>query len=137
MTCRHAAGDPNCSSSAAYQLRQAQKYRAQTTPDVEKYEIVRVERAGPHLVLEVLYPNCSKCSYEGRKVMVFLSVPEVDVLRWRKIDPHFRAPDKARNPKEAPGPVARFPASEEGWRDAVAWAREQVPSTPRGGDGGR
>jgi hypothetical protein len=75
--------------------------------------------------MKVLYPNCSKCAYEGNKVMVFLNVNEVDVLRWRKIDPHFRDPKTSRSSKEAPPPAARFPASKEGWADALAYANSK------------
>lgn len=71
-------------------------------------------------MLEVLYPNCNKCSYEGRKVMVFLNVSEMTALKWRKIDPHFR--DTPTSENEAPGPAARFPASDVGWDDAITYA---------------
>ena len=57
--------------------------------------------------------------------MVFLNVSEADVLRWRKIDPHFRDPKASRTPKEAPPPAARFPASKEGWADALVYANSK------------
>lgn len=132
MTCRHAPGDPSCGSyareSAAEDLR-AEKRRAERleaqllskTPDKEKFEIIDMERVGPHVVLKVLYPNCAKCSYEGNKVMVFLNVSEKDMIAWRVIDPHFRNPAVAVK-REAPSPAARFPASKEGWSDAIAYA---------------
>ena len=98
---------------------------ASKTPNPAGYEIVEVERVGDHLVMKVLYPNCSKCAYEGQKVMVFLNVSEADALRWRRIDPHFRAPHQGLMPKEAPSPDARFPASIEGWEDALAYAKSK------------
>jgi hypothetical protein len=119
MTCRHAKGDPHCSST------RAQYDSSPTTPDKRNYEIEDVERVGAHLVMKVRYPNCALCSYEGRKVMVFLNVTEKDALQWREIDPHFAAPRKSPLPlpKTAPSPAARFPASPEGWTDALAYAR--------------
>ena len=123
-----------------------------TTPDKTKYEIVDVAREGPHLTLKVRYPNCALCAYEGVKVLVFLDVAEVAVLKWREIDPHFRPPEKP--PKltpskdgpprpsrtwqrlqetAAPSPAARFPASEQGWNDALAYMRTKVShATPTG-----
>jgi hypothetical protein len=136
MTCRHSPGDPNCGShprNVAARLseehqRELAKVRAAipATPDSEKYDVVDVQRVDQHLVVKVLYPNCSKCSYEGHKVMVFLNVTEADVLRWRKIDPHFRDPTATRSPREAPTPAARFPASKAGWSDAIAYANGKV-----------
>ncbi len=96
------------------------------TPDADKYELIEVERVGPHLVMKVRYPNCKKCSYEGNKVMVFLNVTESNALRWRRIDPHFRDPALKREPWEAPPPASRYPASAEGWSDALAFARGKV-----------
>lgn len=114
MTCRHMPGDPSCSSSRSYQ--------EPAKPDSENYHVEDVQTVGTHLVMKVRYPNCSRCSYEGVKVMVWLDVSLIDAIRWRKIDPHFRDPKKSRLPTEAPGPSARFPASPEGWRDAILYA---------------
>lgn len=139
MTCRHSADDPNCSSNRsiresrqrekeeeASRKRDIEKERAELyarTPDVDKYEIEDVSRVGRNLVLKVRYPNCSKCAYEGSKVMVFLNVSEAEALKWRRIDPHFRDPKAARQKNEAPAPAARFPASPEGWSDALVFAQ--------------
>lgn len=118
MTCRHSAGDPNCSSN------QSRSYDRDVpaTPNAEDFQITKVEQVERNLVLEVRYPNCSKCAYEGRKVMVFLKKTAKDALMWCRIDPHFRKP--ATSSTEAPGPDARFPASEEGWKHALAFAEQ-------------
>ncbi len=139
MTCRHGPGDTSCSShpdnirAREYEYAEDRRKKEENekvklakelyslTPDSHKYEIVDAVRVGNHLVLKVQYPNCSKCSYEGNKVMVFLNVSEMQVLKWKVIDPHFRAPNTSL-PKESPGPNARFPASKEGWEDALAYA---------------
>ena len=146
MTCRHQPGDPNCSShpdrrreaQAAYDRQREEEQQKKIerqkiidslppTPDAENYEIEDFERVGPHLVLKVKYPNCSKCAYEGKKVMVFLNVAEKDVITWKRIDPHFRAdPGKPPPKREAPSPAARFPASPQGWEDAVAYAKRKA-----------
>ena len=117
MTCRHSANDPACSANQ----RTYTETLDPPTPDSKRYEVVDVKRVGPHLVLKVKYPNCFACAYEGNKVMVFINVTEGDVLKWRSIDPHFRA-DQSTDPTRAPSPAARFPASDAGWADALAYA---------------
>ena len=116
MTCRHGPGDRNCTT----QFPRGYSEPEPKTPDASNYSIEDFERVGTHLVLKVKYPNCAKCSYEGNKVMVFLNVTELQVLRWKKIDPQFGG---KRSDREAPSPSARFPASPEGWVDALAYAR--------------
>ena len=116
MTCRHSPGDPNCSSN---------KYTPPSppTPDAENYSVVKAERIGSHLVLMVKYPNCARCKFEGNKIMVFLFVNELDALKWKKIDPHFRDSKAKVRETEAPSPAARFPGSDNGWADALAYAK--------------
>jgi len=128
MTCRHSAGDPNCSKSSSYRA----PYQEPKTPDKENYEILEVADVGGNLVLKVLYPNCSKCAYEGTKIMVFLGVTTLQALKWRIIDPHFGDPSTKLTPKHAPFPSARFPATQEGWADALAYARTKSSGVKRG-----
>jgi hypothetical protein len=118
MTCHHKSGDPNCTQTQSRETRGTYT----RTPDIEKYKIIQAKQVGPHLVLKVLYPNCSKCAYEGHKVIVFLDVTTEEAIIWNKIDPHFRPVD-ALGPKAAPRPAARFPSDEEGWRDALFYAK--------------
>jgi hypothetical protein len=136
MTCRHAPGDPNCSSSPQGRAREAaetaryyekrleerQKELDERTPDPDKFEVDEVEQVGPHLVLRVKYPSCRKCAFEGKKVMVILNATLKDVIKWKRIDPHFRDPKKRSMDREAPTPCARFPATPEGWADAMEYA---------------
>ncbi len=152
MTCRHRAGDTSCSSHPdnierrAYEAEQERRNeetrkrdkerqeQMSKTPDKKEYTIVDAAVVGKHLVIKVLYPNCAKCSYEGNKVIVFLNTTTLDALKWREIDPHFRelapsaiwaddfiGPDK----HSAPPPAARFPASPEGWADAISYAENK------------
>ncbi len=131
MTCRCAT---SAEHSARAEAQQAESYRYEIdrikaqTPDATKYQIIDVARVGQHLVLKVLYPNCSKCSYEGNKILVFLNVTEKDVIFWKEIDPHFRPPGKTSARHQAPSPAARFPASPNGWADAMEYAKSRSAS---------
>lgn len=91
-----------------------------TTPDASRYNIVDSAQIGNNLVLKVKYPNCSSCAFEGTKVMVYLGVLALAALKWKSIDPHFH--DKKVTDTMAPSPAARFPATEQGWTDAINYA---------------
>ncbi len=123
MTCRHSAGDPNCSSNSNYYGGSSSS--SVTTPDAERYTIEDIEEVGSFLVVKVSYPNCRSCAYEGVKVMVFENRTVKDAIKWKRIDPHFRKPSPSPIKTEAPTPVARFPASDQGWRDAMEYARSR------------
>jgi hypothetical protein len=130
MTCRHSPGDPACSSSPAGQRRAAEDNARywenkvkEITPDADKFEILEVEEVGPVLILKVKYPSCVKCAYEGTKILVYKGVALKEVVKWKRIDPHFADPKKGRQVTEAPSPAARFPASPEGWKHALDFAR--------------
>ncbi len=125
MTCRHAPGDPNCTT------QRHPSYEQPATPDAENYEVEDIAETNGHLVLKVKYPNCKNCSYEGSKVMVFLNTTSLLAMKWRRIDPHFRDPAKPLAMKEAPTPAARFPGSREGWTDAIAYANGKGRPVPR------
>lgn len=98
--------------------REAEIARLAVSPKIDQYVIERVEQVGQHLVMQVRYPNCTLCAYEGLKTMVFLNTSPIDALKWRQIDPHFK--------KTQPSPSARFPSSAEGWMDACNYARGKV-----------
>jgi hypothetical protein len=134
MTCRHNPHDPACTSYGS-RLADAEDFitaraeaegkrsPAPATPDAERFAILKAEEVGSHLVLKVRYPNCSKCAFEGTKVMVFLNMRALWAMRWRVIDPHFRSEvGEKLNREKAPSPDARFPATAEGWNDAIAYA---------------
>lgn len=138
MICRHTKGDVSCSSHPDYREPYTQSFSsaraAENSPDKTKYEIEEVEEAGPHLVMKVKYPNCANCSYEGHKVMVFLNTPLKAVFKWKEIDPHFRDDKHTGSATKAPSPSARFPASKDGWDDAMKYAWSKT-STIRPGLG--
>lgn len=130
MTCQHRPDDRKCSSYKT-RLAEAERFVAKArgkkrsttlTPNKNAYRIDDVRALGNHLVLRVRYPNCSNCAFEGAKVLVFLDVDVEQALLWRKIDPHFRDPDKKLDAHAAPSPAARFPATDAGWTDALEYA---------------
>lgn len=98
------------------------------TPDNERFDILRSEQVGPTLVVEIEYPNCAACAYEGHKVLVFTDTNLSQAIRWRRVDPHFRPPEDHTDPKIAPPPSARFPATPNGWEDALGYAKTKVKS---------
>lgn len=102
---------------------------AERSPNPDEFKIVDYAEAHKHLVLRVRYPSCVRCSYDQCKVMVFFSVTMKQALRWTRIDPHFREAGSASVlvTDQAPSPAARFPASAEGWADAVAYAERKSP----------
>lgn len=97
---------------------------SECSPNPDEFRIVDYEQIDKHLVIKVRYPSCKRCSYDQCKVMVFLSVSLKVALAWTRIDPHFREDEDVG--LAMPSPVARFPASVEGWADAVAFARSKA-----------
>lgn len=143
MICRHRPGDPDCSSSPegarraaeasmSYErerMRKEKEERDAQTPDSKNYIITRVEAVGDDiLVLQVKYPNCAKCSFEGTKTMVMVGVKIIDALRWKEIDPHFSDRKSKRLATQAPSPSARYPGDDEGWADGMDYAKRKLAS---------
>lgn len=133
MTCRHKTGDPACSSYQSRLDNLTADYHAYVvptlvseTPDASNFEIEDAKDIGPHLVLRVRYPNCATCAFEGQKVMVFLDTSLLEAIKWKTIDPHFRPAPETRLKHEAPPPAARFPASPQGWSDALEYANRKT-----------
>jgi hypothetical protein len=166
MICRHHAGDPACGSTgggwkaAEYAretergIRESEQKKTQAakakitelegriaamTPDPSVFDLEDIRVIGTAIVAKVRFPNCSSCSYEGNKVLVYEGVSALDVAKWRKLDPHFREQPKGpRDSKVAPPPAARFPASKEGWERAIQFARLLDGSSSKSGmRGGR
>ena len=80
-------------------------------PNPHRFTIERIEQFEAYSVCLVHYPDCT--TFGGRKVLIYGVSP--DVLRARtELDPHFL--------EGALSPLARFPATDQGWRDACAFA---------------
>jgi hypothetical protein len=144
VTCRHSSTtvtvttDPLCSSydlkspkKLADKLAEIDALRAliagknpPAAPDAGEFEIERVTTVAHHLVVQVRYPSCSACAYEGLKTLVFEKCALDDAIKWREIDPHFRDNSKGNKlPKKiAPSPIARFHGNDRGWALAIAFA---------------
>ena len=118
MTCHHAPGDRSCAT-------QFPEYNGQApaSPDVDNFKVLDAYQYGNSMVLKVQYPNCRNCEYEGTKVLVYDNCTPLMALKWKRIDPHFADPKLKRTPEMAPSPTARFPASEEGWAQALWFIR--------------
>lgn len=108
-------------------LREAERKRAEAAriaaaTSTTNYIVEQAEKVGEHLVMQVRYPACEHREFEGLKTMVFLGVTAMAALRWKSIDPHFRA-QATKTATEAPSPAARFPGTKDGWADAIAYAQ--------------
>jgi hypothetical protein len=82
---------------------------------VVNHSIVRC-KANVCLVVKVHYPDAK--NFEGMKVMVYSGIYTVNDLLSRvlnKLDPHFSEVDIS--------PDARFPPTDEGWGNALAFAK--------------
>ncbi len=140
MTCRHSdpINNPDCTSyrTPEEQLTKIEKNREElmrkfklsSTPDNSKFEIMDTffwsGEEYPTAVLKVKYESCPDCSYEGIKILVYKNVTMKDMLKWRVIDPHF-SDKQPKDHKHAPSPIARFPASDEGWEAALSFVQLQ------------
>lgn len=106
------------------------------SPDPDDFKIVGLnEPGGGYIVLRVRYPSCARCAFEGDKVLVFRGVSMLHILGWRKLDPHFRADVPAQDLNKltkaqladlrvsAPSPIARFPATDQGWLNAIRFCQ--------------
>jgi len=75
---------------------------ASMTADPTRYEILDVhEGVGEFLVLRVKFPSCTKCAFEGVKILVYPYVRPIDAMKWKRLDPHFRD-GKPGTPQDAP-----------------------------------
>jgi hypothetical protein len=104
---------------AMNRIRSLESEIASLTPDNSNYEILDAQEVGCNLVVKVKYTGC-KCSYQGVKIMVFLNTKAIGALKWKKLDPHFRDGMILEGMNKSP--AARFPATKEGWEDAITYA---------------
>lgn len=117
MVCRHPPGYHEGDYNSG-EITRLQNEIARLTPSPKDYEILDVVHVDRHLIVKAKYPSCNKnCD----KVMVFLNTTPLDALKWKAIDPHFGSRDKS--PNAAPSPAARFPATDTGWKDAIAYCK--------------
>lgn len=100
---------------------------AATTADPTKYTILEAyDRANGYLVVKVQFPSCTKCAFEGTKILVYRNVLPIDAMKWKKLDPHFHG--RKVDIHSAPSPISRFPGTPEGWSDALAYVEMKARS---------
>lgn len=146
MVCRCTSSEMHAQREAEnlrYSQRQAEqshkdkvakleKDLAALTPDPTKWELVDFLENGSYFIAKVKFQTCEHAGYGGHKVLVFKATTKEAIL-WRYMDPHFKEAksDKAVvfNKTVAPVPIARFPASPEGWEDAKAFVRIKIEQT--------
>ena len=141
MTCRHGPDDIECSGHPDHQCYQALLPKAPkvtwekpvVTPDKKLFKIIDIVpinatwNSSGLIVLEVSYPNCSSCSFEGTKILV-VTAKLADIHTWSEIDPHFS--DKPRRSGCCPSPIARFPANKKAM--AVTFAKSYNDESYKG-----
>lgn len=104
-------GPPSTSERLAMKHRKAVMMEPLSPmPNPRLFRVLRAIEYGPHLLAEILYPNCT--TFEGRKILLFANTTRMQLHAAEVLDPHFT--DKA--PVGALVPVARFEPSERGWR---------------------
>lgn len=86
------------------------------------WEFEEFKRVGPNVVCKI------KKRQMGSLVLVYEDVPEEALVKWRVLDPSFTP--RRTNPAEAPPPVAYFPATSDGWRNATDFARMRADMVP-------
>ena len=74
-------------------------------PDPKHFSVMDFLQAGRHLIVKVVYPNCT--NYEGVKIMVYANMEWEVFSKLTKLDPHFS--------KLELSPVARFEPTNRGW----------------------
>lgn len=111
------------------QIAKLEKDLAALTPDPTKWEFVDFNENGGYFIARVKFQTCEHAGYGGHKVLVFKATTK-DAILWRRMDPHFKEvkTDKAVifNKTVAPVPIARFPASDEGWEDAKNFVNGRI-----------
>lgn len=87
-----------------------EKVPALPNPDPNNYEVLNSYSIRGHLLIEILYPDCT--NYEGRKLLLFKSTTSNQLMKQGAIDPHFSSNKRKRSP------FARFEPTSAGWASA-------------------
>lgn len=130
--------------SMNYTLKQREEYNQKKidklqaelsalTPDSSKWELVDFLESGSYFIAKVKFQTCEHAGFGGQKVLVFKATTKEAIL-WRRMDPHFKeVPKQALSKTEAPVPIARFPASLQGWEDAKVFVRYKIDQDKNAG----
>jgi len=147
MTCRCSSAAEHASRAAQFEasshrtivqskdaeIKALKTELASLSPTANDYEILDVVSVGSQgIVLKVKYPCCACRDYEGMKVLVYFNSTINDVVFWKQIDPHFRNNEKKSPKHKAPGPDARFPATDDGWNNALRFLNASPANNQKG-----
>lgn len=94
-------------------------------PDPRNWELLKEFQVGPFIALKLRYPKCK--NYKGEKVLVFRATL-AQLVKQKVIDPHFGDINSIQIDGQSTNmiyPIARFPASVDGWNDAVKYIKEK------------
>lgn len=86
------------------------------------WEFEEYKRVGPNVVCRVKKRNC------GTYVFVYENVPEDAIVKWRNLE--FSMTVRRGGTDNAPAPVATFPPTPEGMKNAVEFARMRADMAP-------
>lgn len=139
MVCRCATAEiheQRYMDSMNYTLKQREEYNQKKidklqaelsalTPDATKWELVDFVENGSYFIAKVKFQTCEHAGYGGHKVLVFKATTKEAIL-WRQMNPHFIEDPEENTKNVAPVPIARFPASPQGWEDAKIFVRYKI-----------
>lgn len=123
MTCHHKDGDPTCTAgrSAEALYHKGQNLVDKWGPkDEPTYRVEEVAIVGHHLLLGVTDGAGSQM------VLVYADTHAAEALKWRRINTSLDVQTKGAKAL-SPAPVARFPATPTGWRNAAIFAENYHP----------
>ena len=81
-------------------------------PNPKRFKVLEVASFRGYVACRVHYPDCT--TYGGEKILVY-RLTGTWLYRQKELDPHFLENDRS--------PIARFPATKDGWADALAYAQ--------------
>lgn len=126
----HYCGSPGCTVSRSSNRRHCSSPGctggANSEPNTQKlikpfdptgYKLIDNRVIGQYVVLKVKYDDAP--AYGGVKILVYRATI-ADLWKQKSLDPHFVTTGGYICP------IARFPATEEGWLDAQNYARSKL-----------
>jgi hypothetical protein len=89
-------------------------------PNPTRFRILKVASFRRHVACRVHYPDCT--TYGGEKILVD-RLTDAWLFCQKELDPHFLENEFS--------PIARFPATDEGWEDALVYAQQKDDQSPK------
>jgi hypothetical protein len=111
---------PSVTTRLSKLLKPKQPKQKYPNPNPKNFRIIRSQDVLNHLVVEVLYPDCT--NYEGHKILVYRNTSLQDLCNQSSIDPHFS------NSSEHLSPFARFEPTQSGWIAAMKMCHHLLPT---------